>query len=297
MILIVGATGALGGHVARLLIEKGEKVRVMTRDPRRAAALAALGADVVRGDLRDAATLRTAARGVRAIVSSTHALLDKGKDAHHQVDDRGQRDLMAAAKEAAVQHFVFISALGASPNHPVDFWRTKERMERHLAASGLRYTIIRPSAFMGVHAYDLIGKAVVTGKRVLLFGAGNNLKNFVAEIDVARLVVLALGDERLHGQTIEIGGPENLSSKDVVAVFETIAARKAKVTHLPLWVVRMMAPIARPLHAGASRALKATVVGETTDHRFDAAPLLARFPMTLTRLEDWARDRMARRDL
>jgi uncharacterized protein YbjT (DUF2867 family) len=293
MILIVGASGTLGGHVARLLLAKGRDVRAMTRDPARASALAAAGAAVVRGDLCDADSVRAAMQGVRAVVSSSHAILGTGRNSHERVDDEGQRTLIAAAKDAGVAHFVYVSAMGASPRHPVDFWRTKERIERHLADSGLHHTIVRPSSFMGVHAFELIGKAVVTGKRVMLFGAGDNPRNFVAEIDVARLVVAALEDERLQGGTIEIGGPENLTARQVVATFEKIANRKAKVTHLPLWALRMMAPIAKPLHAGVSRALAASVAGETTDQRFDTKPLLARFPMALTRLEDWARARPA----
>jgi uncharacterized protein YbjT (DUF2867 family) len=295
MILIVGASGTLGGHVARLLLEKGHRVRAMTRDPKRVGALASLGAEVVRGDLRETEAIRAATVGVRAVISSSHALLDAGRGTHAAVDDAGQRALVAAAQEAGAAQFVFISASDASPTHPVDFWRTKAAIERLVVASGMRYTIIRPTAFMGVHAFDLIGKAVVAGKRVMLFGEGRNPRNFVAEADVARLVVAALDDERLQNQTIDVGGPENLTARDVVETFERLAKRKATVTHLPLWMLRLMAPIAAPIHAGVGRVLKLSVVNETTDQRFDASPLLARFPMTLTRLEDWGRERIARR--
>ena len=294
MILVVGATGTLGGHVARLLREKGLPVRAMTRDPARASTLAALGAEVVQGDLCDADSVRAATRGVHTVVSSSHAILGTGRNSHERVDDQGQRTLVAAARDAGVAHFVYVSATGASPSHPVDFWRTKERIERHLEDSGLHHTIIRPTAFMGVHAYDLIGKAVVSGSRVLMFGAGDNPRNFVAEIDVARLLVATLEDDHLQGGTLEIGGPENLTGKQVAETFARVANRPARVTHVPLWALRMMVPLARPLHAGVGRALAATVVGETTDQRFDPAPLLARYPMRLTPLEEWARARAAR---
>lgn len=294
MILLVGATGTLGGHVARQLLDKGHRVRAMTRDPERASALRAAGADVVRGDLRDIESLRSATRGVRAVVSASHSILGARSSSSARVDDEGQRALIAAATDAGVGHFVYLSALGASPSHPVDFWRTKERIERHLEASTLCSTIIRPSAFMEMHAYELIGKAVMKGKRVVLFGPGNNPRNFVAAADVATLVVRALEDERLRGKgsTIEIGGPENLTSREVVATFERVAGTTAKVTHVPLPVLRAFSQLLTPVHQGVSRILKATSVAETTDQRFDSAPLLARFPMTLTRLEDWARSQV-----
>ena len=295
MILLVGATGTLGGHVARQLLDKGHRVRAMTRDPARASALRAAGADVVRGDLRDIESLRAATRGVRAVVSASHSILGARSSSSARVDDEGQRALIAAATDAGVGHFVYLSALGASHSHPVDFWRTKERIERHLEASTLCSTIIRPSAFMEMHAYELIGKAVMKGKRVVLFGPGNNPRNFVAAADVATLVVRVLEDERLRGSTIEIGGPENLTSREVVATFERVAGAKAKVTHVPLPVLRAFSQLLTPVHQGVSRILKATSVAETTDQRFDAAPLLARIPMTLTRLEDWARSQLAGR--
>ena len=292
MILIVGATGHLGGHVARQLLAQGRPVRAMTRKPARASALRGAGAEVVQGDLRDTASLRAAMHGVRAVISASHAMLGAGQNSSARVDDEGQRTLIDAAKDARVNHFVFTSVLGASATHPVDFWRTKERVERYLIASGLAYTIIRPAAFMEVHAYELIGKAVLAGKAAVLFGPGTNPKNFVAAADVAALIVRALGDPEWRGETVEIGGPENLSSRQVVAVFERMTGKPARVVHLPLPVLRAVSRVARPIHPGVSRILQAAIVGETTDQRFDPAPLLARVPLTLTRLEDWVRVRV-----
>ena len=291
MILIVGATGHLGGHIARQLLEQGHPVRAMTRDPVRASALAAAGAEIVTGDLRDGTSLRAATRGVRAVVSASHSMLGAGTSSSTRVDDDGQRALIDAAREAGVTHFIFTSVRDASVSHPVDFWRTKARIERYLVDSGLPCTIIRPSAFMEVHADALIGKAVVRGKRVVLFGPGSNPRNFVAAADVARLIVIALTDRRLHGATIEIGGPENLTSTQVLATFEKVAGTRAKVIHVPLSMLRLMSALLQPLHSGVSRILKSTIVGETTDQRFNAAPMLARFPLVLTRLEDYARAR------
>ena len=289
MILIVGATGNLGGHVARQLLARGQQVRAMTRDPRRAAGLEAAGAHVVPGDLRDTASLRRATTGVQAVVSASHAILGAGKGSSARVDAEGQRSLIAAAKDAGVSHFVFTSALGASSSHPVDFWRTKAGIEQELQQSGLPFTIVRPSAFMEVHAYDLIGKAVMTGKPTVLFGPGNNPRNFVAAADVARLVGIALDDPRLIGQTVEIGGPENLTTRQVVATFERVSGKRARIIHFPLQAVRILARAMQPMHEGVSRILKATVVGETTDQTFDPTTLVARFPLALTPLEDWAR--------
>jgi uncharacterized protein YbjT (DUF2867 family) len=290
MILIVGATGDLGGHVARQLLASGQPVRAMTRVPSRAAALAALGAEVVQGDVRDTASLQAATRGVHAVVSASHAMLGTGAGSVERVDLDGQTALIDAAKHAGVEHFVFMSVLAPSLDHPLDFWRTKAMVEEKVRTSGIGFTIVRPTAFMGMHAFNLIGKSVLQGKRVMITGPGINPRNFVAAADVAQLVVTALGDARLRGEHIDIGGPENLSSMDVVRVFERVSGRTAKVTHLPIPVLHVMSRVLQPVHAGVSRVLKLAIVSETTDQTFDSAPLLQRFPMSLTRLEDFARE-------
>jgi NADH dehydrogenase len=143
-----------------------------------------------------------------------------------------------------------------------------------------------------VPVYDPVTSAAVSAAGVMaavLFGPGTNPKNFVAAADVAALIVRALGDPEWRGETVETGGPENLSSRQVVAVFERMTGKPAKVVHLPLPVLRAVSRVAHPIHPRVSRILQAAIVGETTDQRFDPAPLLARIPLKLTRLEDWAR--------
>ncbi len=290
MILIVGGTGTLGRQLVPRLLTNGHQVRVMTRRPERATALAAAGAEVVIGDLRNPPSLRAALHGVRAVVSSTHSIAGAWRNSSARVDDVGQRALIASAVEEGVDHLVFISGQGAATSHPIDFWRTKARIEECLKSSGLGYTIVRPSAFLDFHAYELVGKAIQSGRRVVLFGPGTSPRNFVAAADVAVLVVRALEDARLRGETVEIGGPENLTMLEVVGIFEHVAGRAARVTHIPLPVVRTLIRVAAPLHSGVRRILQLALLAETTDQSFDTNAFLARYPMTLTRLESWARE-------
>ena len=205
MILVVGSTGSLGRQLVKKLLARGETVRAMTRDRSKADDLKARGAQIVLGDLCDPESLQFAVRGASGVVAAAHSMLGRGANASELVDDAGHRALIDAAREAGVEHFVYTSVVGASPDHPVDFWRTKARIERYLEESGLRYTIIRPTAFMEVYAWELIGKAVVTGKRVMLLGPGRNPRNFIAAGDVANAVGLALRIPELRDRTIEVG--------------------------------------------------------------------------------------------
>ena len=292
MILVVGSTGNLGRKVVRSLRAAGENVRAMTRVLAKADELKALGAQPIRADLTDPDSLDFALRGVRAVVISAHSLLGRGDESSEAVDDKGHRALIDKAKEAGVEQLIYISVIGASPNHPIDFWRTKARIEQYVKDSGIAYTIIRAASFMEVHAYMLIGKPVVEGKRVVIMGKGKHPRNFVAAEDVAKVVMGALKIPSLRGETIDVGGPENLTSNQVVKLFERLSGRTAKVTHLPIPVVKTMARVMKPIHPGVSRVMRVAANDETTDQTFDATLLRSRVPIKLTTLEEWARSRM-----
>lgn len=264
----------------------------MTRTRAKADDLRMRGAAVVKGDLRDTESLEFALRGVNTVISASHSILGKGESASSVVDNDGQRSLIDTAKAAGVANFIYISVFGATLDHPIDFWRTKATIERYLRASGMAYTIIRPTAFMEMHAYELIGKAVMSGRRVPLFGSGKNRRNFVAASDVADLIASAVDNFGFRGDVLEIGGPENLSARQVVATFERVSGRKAKILSVPLTFLRIVAALTKRIHPGVSRIISSGVVSETTDQEYDPGDLLARHPMQLTRLEAFAADRV-----
>jgi NADH dehydrogenase len=294
MILLVGGTGSLGRAVAGRLLADGESVRVMTRSPARGGALAKAGAELVSGDLLDASSLTRACQGVHQVVSAAHSMLGRGKNSSAAVDDRGQRLLIDVARAAGVRHFVYTSVYDVGPVYrTVPFFRIKYEIESYLAASGLGYTILRPTAFMEVHAHQLIGESVFQKGFVALVGKGDRPKNFVAVDDVAYFAVRALRDASMSGQSVDIGGPENLTSMEVVKIYETLAGRRARVVHIPLGVLKAHRLI-RPLHEGAAQLMQAGIIAETTDQTFDAGPLARRFGVELTRLEDWAARRVNR---
>ncbi|MBN2550785.1 MAG: SDR family oxidoreductase [Anaerolineales bacterium] len=288
-ILIVGATGVLGKATTRQLLAAGHKVRAMTRDLHKGEDLRTMGAEVVQGDLIDQASLLNACQGVEAVLAAAHQLMGTGQYTSQAVDDAGHCALIDAAKAARVGHFVYTSAQHASPSHPTDFYRTKAKVEAYLKASGLSYTILRPPAFMEWHLHNLLGAAISTSGKTTIYGAGNNPINFIAGEDVARFAVIALTDPRLKNRTIDIGGPDNLSKNQVVSLYEKYAGRTAKVTHVPTGLMKVMAPVLRPMQPVISRLMAFSVWADTTDQRFDPTTMLKEFPMTLTHVEDFVR--------
>ena len=155
----------------------------------------------------------------------------------------------------------------------------------------MAYTILRPTAFIDFHAHVLIGEPILTKGKVLLLGRGERPRNFVAARDVAQFIGLALKDDSLVGETIGLGGPENLTTLDVIKIYEQASGTRAKVTKVPISLVRGMSALARPLHPGLSQVLQLAVLADTTDQRFDPAPIQRRFPIRLTSLAEYVAER------
>ena len=292
MILIVGGTGALGSAAARRLLAQGRAVRVMTRTPGKAKELQDLGAQIVQGDLRDKASLAHAVQGVNTVIAAAHSVMGNGSEASKHVDDQGHKSLIDEAKKTAVERFIYASALGADPGSAVPFFRIKYDVEQYLRDSGLDFVILRPTAFMESHAGMLIGQPILAEGKVTLFGKGENPRNFVAADDVARIALIALDDPRTTGQVIPIGGPQNLTNMQVVGIYEDIAGQKAKVSHVPLPMLRLMAPLLRPFKPGLCQIMEVSIHNDTADCTFDMSDFLQQYPMPLTRLEDWVPDHL-----
>lgn len=293
-VLVVGASGALGQPVIRELLARRVAVRGLCRHPERAAALAAAGAEILAGDLTDRASLERALVGVTRVLAAAHGLLGRGRWCSEAVDDAGHRGLIAAARAAGVDRFVYVSALMAAPDHPVDFARTKYKIEQALEVSGLAHAVLRPAAFMEHHVHQFNGLHVLTKGKAQLIGPGTKLRNFVAAADVAQLAVRALLDEPLPFARLEIGGPDHATDLDVAALYARLAGKPLRVSHLPAGLARVLAAVARPLHPGVARLLR---LASLPDHAFGetwhgSAELERRFGVRPRRLEEFVAEQV-----
>ncbi len=295
MILVVGATGVLGQKTARLLLADGHQVRAMTRVAERASNLAQQGAEVIVGDLVDPDSLARACRGVDCVFAAAHSFLGKGHYRSEAVDDCGHRALIDAARSQGVRRFVYTSALGVSPNHPIDFHRTKYAIEQYLQASGLEHVILRPSAFMEWHAHIFNGKSILEKGRTTLLGSATKPRNFVAAGDVAHLAVLALTAPKVVQRVLEIGGPGNFSNKEVAQLYAQTAGIEPRVRHVPRSVARTLALLSQPFHPGLSRVMRlASLPDDAFSEAFDPSNLLHDYPTRLTSLHEFVRNEVTR---
>jgi NADH dehydrogenase len=297
MILLVGATGRLGKAVAERLLHNGIPFRAACRTVDKARWLIDRDVEVLPLDVQSSRGIPEALSGVTKVISCIHGLLGRSRRSIERIDVRGHADLIDAAAGAGVDRFVYISALGASPDHPSEFWRAKARTERHLAASGLDYVILRPSAFMDLYAHDLIGASVMRRRTVFLLSSGTTPRNMIAAADVAEAAVTALSRDDLLGQTIELGGWDNPTEREVAALYAGQSGKPLKIRAVPPFALKLLAAAIAPFHAGVARLLRLPLeLAGRQDLLLDASLSAERLGMRPVRLQDFVKARIRAAD-
>lgn len=234
MNLIVGATGMLGGEICRLLAEQGKPVRALARDtsnPEKVAGLRDRGADVVRGDLKDRASLDASCRGVTAVVSTASAISSKQDgDSIGRVDQEGQLNLIEAAEAAGVKQFVLISFPNVDVRFPLQ--SAKRAVEDRLRHGRMTYTILQPTFFAEVWLSPHLGFDPANGT-ARIYGSGQKAISWISFRDVAQFAVAALDNPHAANAVIKLGGPEALSPLEVVRLAEQTLGKPIAVQHVP----------------------------------------------------------------
>ena len=232
MLLVAGATGSLGTRITKRLLDQGRPVRILVRPGSDPAALAAAGAEVAIGNLKDPASLERACVGVQTVITTASASR-RGDDSIENVDRQGNLNLVDAAVRAGVRHMILTSTLAASESSPVPLFRAKAAAEARLRDSGIAWTVLQPNAFMDVWFGMLIEMPLFSGQPVTLVGESRRRHAFVDEQDVAAFAVAAIDHPAARNATIAIGGPDALTLRDAVRAYEDAGAPERPIRSVP----------------------------------------------------------------
>ena len=241
MILVVGGSGDLGSRIVRRLRDRGQEVRCLLRPATDAAPLRQLGAEVVRGDLTDPASLPAACERAETVLASATAiarvLAGAKHPSIHEADEVGMASLVEAAEGAEVSRFVYLSYAGAGSHLDTPLERAKVATEKRLARSRMRRVVVRPDAFQEIHLAP-IGRFDIKAGKVAVFGKGDTKRRWVATEDVAALVA-ALVIENDPPEIVTFGGPEAISRNEAIAIAEQATGKKIKVQRMPRAAARL----------------------------------------------------------
>lgn len=254
-ILLTGATGFVGGHIADRLVARGDRVTALVRSPARAQRLADAGVVLIQGDLDDHAAMRLAARGQDAVchVAALTGAVDEAEFLHANRD--GTAHLLAAVTAAApAARFLYVSSMAAGgpaerglprtaegPDRPVTMYgRSKLAGEAVTRASPLSWVILRPPMVYGPRDRDnllTLFKAARIGI-VPVFGDGTMELSAVHVADLADGIVRALDAPGAPGRAWYVNHPEVVTSRALVTTIGAVQGRRVRIAPLPEFAAR-----------------------------------------------------------
>jgi uncharacterized protein YbjT (DUF2867 family) len=243
LILVIGATGQCGAAAVRALTATNLPVRVLARPDRGTPARPA-GCEVALGDLTRPETLAPALDGVRGIVNFVgvgHDLRTR-PSAIEAVEVAGNRNLIAAAAASALMpHVVYLSALMAERAPYARPFAAKGQTEAALRASGLPFTILRPSNFTESITGDFVRNGVAN-----LAGAFPHLTSPISVHDLGQIAARCIADLGPSGQAHELFGPQPMSFPDVIRRWALARGETVKFRSMPLPAFRVLTTAAAP---------------------------------------------------
>ncbi|NHN59972.1 MULTISPECIES: complex I NDUFA9 subunit family protein [Halorussus] len=247
-VLVAGGTGFIGTNLVAELVERDHDVTVLARDPDESDLPSEV--DRARGDVTAYDSIEAAFDDqdvVVNLVSLSPLFKPTGGLSHEEVHLGGTRNVVEAAESHGVRKIVQMSGLGADPDAPTSFLRTKGLAERIVAESDLAATIIRPSVVFG-EGDEFVGftKLLTTPYVAALPGGGRTRFQPIWVGDLAPMLAASIEAEH-DGETYELGGPEVLTMADVAKLAYRAEGKPVTVLPLPMPLARLGLAVADPL--------------------------------------------------
>jgi NADH dehydrogenase len=239
-ILLLGSTGFVGRGVAHKILDTGHQLRVLVRDPMKAAAFKVRGAQVVVGDALNPTTVVQAAQGVEHIISLV-AVRRNRPQSYLAVNVDGPRIVGEAAMAAGVRSVVLVSAIGARLDPHYKYYTSRWMGEQELAKTGVAGTILRFSFVMAEEGGILNDfERAIVGPFAIIPGSGQAKMQPILREDAARCIAESIAKPELLGHILELGGPEVVSYETIFDWF--LRARNIKKPKLKLPVPLVVIP-------------------------------------------------------
>jgi NADH dehydrogenase len=239
-ILLLGSTGFVGRGVAHKILDAGHQMRVLVRDPMKAAAFKVRGAQVVVGDALNPQAVTQAAQGVDHIISLV-AVRRNRPQSYLAVNVDGPRIMGQAAMAAGVRSVVLVSAIGAKLDPHFKYYTSRWMGEQELAKTGVAGTIVRFSFILAEEGGILDDfQRALRGPFAIIPGSGQAKMQPILREDAARCIVETVSKPELLGHIVELGGPEVVTYETIFDWF--LQARQIKKTKLKLPVPLVTIP-------------------------------------------------------
>ena len=236
-VLVTGGDGFVGSSLCDELASRGHDVTVLSRDPD--SSIFSENVETVMGDLTAYDSIESAFEGMDVVVNlvALSPLFQPkgGDDEHFEIHLGGTENVVRAAEEHSVPKIVQMSALGADPNGPTAYIRSKGQAESVVRDSGLDWVIFRPSVVFGEGGEFVSFTEQLTPPFVApLPGGGRTRFQPIWVEDLASMLADATTDDEYNGKVYEIGGPEVLALADVARMAQRAKGRSVSIVPVPM---------------------------------------------------------------
>ncbi|MDH3463664.1 MAG: SDR family oxidoreductase [Acidimicrobiia bacterium] len=258
-VLVAGATGYLGGFVAREFKTRGYFVRALARSPEKLDDFQGSLDDVVEAEITRPETLEHLCDGIDVVFSSIGITKQRNGLTFRDVDYQGNKNLLDVARRAGVRKFVYVSVFDGPRLRHLDIVAAHEDFVDDLKASGIDYAVLRPTGY-----FSDMGEFFRMARigRVYLIGSGKNRVNPIHGADLAAQCVDAVdGNQR----EIDVGGPEIMTWRKVAELAFVTQAKPLKVTRLPAWLMWSVVRLVRLFNRHQGELLAFFTTMATTD--------------------------------
>ncbi|MBY6683035.1 SDR family oxidoreductase [Rhodococcus sp. BP-316] len=234
-VLVVGATGNLGGQVVDALLDIGKPVRALVRPTTDAGKLESLGVEIARGDMLDVDSLVTAMTGADAVITTAAGYTRGGKNAD-DIDTIGNANLAEAAHRSGIRKFVLTSILTSDRTPDVPHFWHKKLAEDRLESLGVPFVALRPGAFLDQIA--TMGGDPISKGRFLWVGNANTPLTFVLIADLARYLAAAVDADTEVGERIDVGWDRPVGAREAALLLSDATGQDISVRAIPAPLVR-----------------------------------------------------------
>jgi NADH dehydrogenase len=249
-VFLTGATGFVGQHMLKRLLDEKHSVRALVREPAKAGKPPSESVEYVPGDVVSGAGVRSGIAGCDAVIHLVGIIVEKSTNTFEAVHHQGTRNVVEAAKASAIKRFILMSALGVRADGVAAYQTSKWKGEEEVRNSGIPYCVLRPSLIFGP-GDGFVTQMTGMMRQAPFFrpvpGDGRSRYRPIFIDDVTACFVRALTAEAATNQTISLGGADELSLNEVLAEIARCAGVRKPAVHIPLPLMFVGAALAQTL--------------------------------------------------
>jgi uncharacterized protein YbjT (DUF2867 family) len=253
MIVVTGASGYVGSHIVRRLVETGRPVRAFVRSRQSAqkeGRLKGLDVDWAEGNVTRPETLSPAIEGASAIIHTVAIAIEKGGRTYEEINYQGTVNVVEATRAAGVQRLINISQLGADSSLPYRFLASKGKAQEYVAASDLDWTAFRPSVIWGPEDEfaNTFARLVPFSPIIFPIVGGEEAKfQPISVEDLVTCIAKALDEPGTIRKEYEVAGPEVLTLEEIERRTLKAVGAQRRMVHFPMPILRFVVTLMEAL--------------------------------------------------